>query len=180
MYFFVYSGKESACQCRSHRRHGFDPWVGKIPWRMEWQPTPLFLPGKPIDRGALVGYSSCGHEELGMMEQQSMCLCIYLCVCLFVLYASGCVCVCAGTCVYPLGESPEAGVVEPCCGPAVCPQPQTRWRWRPRPVRERSRRIWGDTPAPCFLPGFTLTHQGCNSVTQQAEASPEINMTEMF
>ena len=24
-------GKESACQCRSNRRHGFDPWVGKIP-----------------------------------------------------------------------------------------------------------------------------------------------------
>jgi len=24
----------------------FDPWVGKIPWRREWQPTPVFLPGK--------------------------------------------------------------------------------------------------------------------------------------
>ena len=24
----------------------FDPWVGKIPWRTEWQPTPVFLPGK--------------------------------------------------------------------------------------------------------------------------------------
>jgi len=37
------SGKESACQCR---RCGFDPWVGKIPWRRKWQPTPVFLPGK--------------------------------------------------------------------------------------------------------------------------------------
>ena len=27
------SGKESTCQCRSHRRHEFDPWVGKNPWR---------------------------------------------------------------------------------------------------------------------------------------------------
>ena len=36
-------GKECACQCR---RHGFDPWVGKIPWRRKWQCTPLFLPGK--------------------------------------------------------------------------------------------------------------------------------------
>ena len=27
------SGKESTCQCRRHRRRGFDPWVGKIPWR---------------------------------------------------------------------------------------------------------------------------------------------------
>ena len=37
------SGKDSACQCR---RHGFDPWVWKIPWRRNWQPTPVFLPGK--------------------------------------------------------------------------------------------------------------------------------------
>ena len=37
------SGKQSAWQ---YRRHGFDPWVGKIPWRWAWQPTPLFLPGE--------------------------------------------------------------------------------------------------------------------------------------
>ena len=30
------SGKEYACQCRRHRRRGFDPWVGKIPWRRKW------------------------------------------------------------------------------------------------------------------------------------------------
>ena len=42
------SSKESACQCR---RHGFDPWVGKIPWSRKWQPTPVFLPGKFMDRG---------------------------------------------------------------------------------------------------------------------------------
>ena len=36
-------------QCR---RSGFDPWVGKIPWRREWLPTPVFLPGKSMDRGA--------------------------------------------------------------------------------------------------------------------------------
>ena len=29
----VVSDKESVCQCRRHGRHGFDPWVGKIPWR---------------------------------------------------------------------------------------------------------------------------------------------------
>ena len=28
------------------RRHKFDPWVGKIPWRRAWQPTPVFLPGE--------------------------------------------------------------------------------------------------------------------------------------
>ena len=27
-------------------RPGFDPWVGKIPWRRKWQPTPVFLPGE--------------------------------------------------------------------------------------------------------------------------------------
>ena len=39
------SGKESACQCRRFKRPGFHPWVGKIPWRRSWQPTPIFLPG---------------------------------------------------------------------------------------------------------------------------------------
>ena len=37
------SGKESSCQSR---RHWFDPWVRKIPWRRKWQPTPVFLPGE--------------------------------------------------------------------------------------------------------------------------------------
>ena len=43
------TGKESACQ---YRRRRFDPWVGKIPWRRKWQPTPVFSPGNPMDRGA--------------------------------------------------------------------------------------------------------------------------------
>ena len=37
------SGKESAYQCK---RHGFGPWVGKIPWRRKWQPTSALLPWK--------------------------------------------------------------------------------------------------------------------------------------
>ena len=41
------SGKEPACQCRRCERCGFDPWVGKIPWRRAWKPTPVFLPGIP-------------------------------------------------------------------------------------------------------------------------------------
>ena len=39
------NGKESACQWRRHKIHGFYLWVGKIPWRRAWQPTPVFLPG---------------------------------------------------------------------------------------------------------------------------------------
>ena len=30
----------------------FNACVGKIPWRRKWQPTPVFLPGKSMDRGA--------------------------------------------------------------------------------------------------------------------------------
>ena len=39
-------------QCKRHRRLGFDPCVGKIPWKRKWQLTPVFLPGKSMDRGA--------------------------------------------------------------------------------------------------------------------------------
>ena len=53
------SGKESTCQCR---RRGFYPWVGKIPWRRKWQPTPVFLPGKSHGQRGLVGYSPWGHR----------------------------------------------------------------------------------------------------------------------
>ena len=47
------SGKEPNCQCRTR---GFDPWVGKIPWRRERQPTPVFLPGKSHGQRSQVGY----------------------------------------------------------------------------------------------------------------------------
>ena len=48
----VLSGKEPACQYRKCKRRGFDPWVGKTPWRRAWQPTPVFLPENPMDREA--------------------------------------------------------------------------------------------------------------------------------
>ena len=40
------SGKEPTWQCRRHKRCKVSPWVGKIPWRRAWQPTPVFLPGE--------------------------------------------------------------------------------------------------------------------------------------
>ena len=40
------SGKDPACQCRRYKRHRFDPWAVKIPWRRKWQPTPVFWPGE--------------------------------------------------------------------------------------------------------------------------------------
>ena len=48
------SGKESACQYRRHKRCGLDLWVGKIPWRREWQPTPVFVPGESHGQRRLV------------------------------------------------------------------------------------------------------------------------------
>ena len=56
-------GKESACQFRTH---GFDPWVGKIPWRREWQQTPVFLPRKSQGQRRLAGYSPWGHKKSDM------------------------------------------------------------------------------------------------------------------
>ena len=62
------SGKESACQCRRHKRHGFNPWVGKIPWRRARQPTPVFLPGESHGQRSLVGNSPQGHKESDITE----------------------------------------------------------------------------------------------------------------
>ena len=50
-------GKESAHQGRSCR---FDLWVGKIPWRRKWQPTPVCWPGESRGQRSLAGYSSWG------------------------------------------------------------------------------------------------------------------------
>ena len=36
---------------------GFNPWVGRIPWRRAWQPTPIFLPGEFHGQRSLAGYS---------------------------------------------------------------------------------------------------------------------------
>ena len=43
--------------CLPSRRHGFNPWFGKIPWSRKWQPTPVFLPGKAHGQSNLMGYS---------------------------------------------------------------------------------------------------------------------------
>ena len=39
--------------CRRYRRLKSNPWVRKIPWRREWQPTPVFLPGKSHGQSGL-------------------------------------------------------------------------------------------------------------------------------
>ena len=50
----------------------FDPWVKawrKIPWRRQWQSTPIFLPGKSHRQRSLAGCSSKGGKESDMTEQ---------------------------------------------------------------------------------------------------------------
>ena len=62
------SGKEPTCQCRRCHRRGFDPWVGKIPSRRAWQPTPVFLPGESPGQNSLVCHSPQGHKQLDPTE----------------------------------------------------------------------------------------------------------------
>ena len=64
-------GKESIYQCRRLR---FDSWVGKIPWRRKWEPTPVFLPGKSYGHRSLVGNSPWGHKESDMTEHTHTCV----------------------------------------------------------------------------------------------------------
>ena len=58
--------KESACQCGRHR---FNPWIRKFPCKREWQPTPVFLPGKFYEQRILAAYSPRGlTTERGCMH----------------------------------------------------------------------------------------------------------------
>ena len=76
-------GEEPACQCRRHKRHGFYPWIRKIPWRRKWHPTPVFFPGESHGQRSLAGYSPWslagyspwGRKESDMTEQLSMHTC---------------------------------------------------------------------------------------------------------
>ena len=64
------SSKESSCSAgdAGDTRRGFNPWVGKIPQRRAWQPTPVFLPGESHGQRSLVGYSPQGGKESDMTE----------------------------------------------------------------------------------------------------------------
>ena len=62
------SGKEFACNAGDV---GSGPWVRKIPWRREWQPTSVFLPGESHGQRSLAGYSPWGCKESNTVEQLS-------------------------------------------------------------------------------------------------------------
>ena len=71
------SGKEHAGQCWRWKRCGFDSWIGKIPWRSAWQPTPVFLPGESHGQRTLAGYSPW-RTESDMTEVTSMHVCMHV------------------------------------------------------------------------------------------------------
>ena len=56
---------------------GFDPWVGKIPWRREWLPTPVFLPREFHGQRSLVGYCPWDHKESDTTEQLTVPPCFF-------------------------------------------------------------------------------------------------------
>ena len=59
------SGKEPACQCKRDKRWGFDPRVGKIPWR---NPLPCYRLENPHEQRSLGGCSAWGRKELDITE----------------------------------------------------------------------------------------------------------------
>ena len=65
-------GKRLHLQCV---RPGFKPWVGKIPWRRAWQPTPVFLPGESHEQRSLVGYSPWGSRRV-RHDWAHKCVCV--------------------------------------------------------------------------------------------------------
>ena len=105
--------------CLRSRRPGFHPWVRKIPWKREWLPTLVFLPGEFDGQRFLEGHSAWGHKESDMSERLT-----------FTPpgrddeSTGGCVCVCVCVCVRG-----QAGVCMECVG-NLCtfyPAPPTFW-----------------------------------------------------
>ena len=63
------SGKELTCQCRRHKRLGFNPLIRKIPWRRAQQPT--LVPGESHGHGSLAGCSSQGGKSLTRLSMHT-------------------------------------------------------------------------------------------------------------
>ena len=68
------SGKEHTSQRRRLKRHGFSPWVGKIPWRGAQEPTRAFLPGESHGQRSLAGSSPWGLKESAVTWHKRLCL----------------------------------------------------------------------------------------------------------
>ena len=73
-----FSGKEPTCHAGDNE---FDPWVRKIPWKRQCQPTPVFLLGKSHGQRSLMGYSLWDHKKVGYdlasKQQQYTIICVW-------------------------------------------------------------------------------------------------------
>ena len=47
---------------------GFNSWIGKIPWRREWQPTLVFLPRESHGQRSLAGYRAWGRKSWAQLS----------------------------------------------------------------------------------------------------------------
>ena len=61
-------GSDSKRICLPCGRPGFNPWVGKIPWRSAWQPTSVFLPGESPWTEEPGGLQSMGSQSLTLLS----------------------------------------------------------------------------------------------------------------
>ena len=85
-------------------RCGCDPWVGKIPWRRKWKPTPVFLPRKSCGQRSLAGCKKVGHDLATKQQKQAFCCCSVAQSCLT---------------LHPYGLQ-HAGLPCPSLSPAAC------------------------------------------------------------
>ena len=65
IYYYELKSTIGASLVPQYRRRGFDPWVGKIPWRRKWQPNLVLLPGKSHGQRSLEGYSPRSCRRVG-------------------------------------------------------------------------------------------------------------------
>ena len=66
--------KESTCQFRRCKRHGYNPWVRNICWRRKWQPTPVFLPENSLGQRSPEGYIPWGGKTSAMTKRRQLTL----------------------------------------------------------------------------------------------------------
>ena len=81
-------GSDGKVFCLQRRRPGFHPWVRKVPWRREWRPPPVFLPGEFQGQRSLASYSPWSCRELDTMEQLTLVISA-LCINISALWKTG-------------------------------------------------------------------------------------------
>ena len=72
------NGSDGKASAHNEGRPGFNPWVGKIPWRRKWQPIPVPLPGKSHGWGSLVGLQFMGSNTTERLHSLHFPQCICL------------------------------------------------------------------------------------------------------